>query len=163
MMADGSATSVAGLMTDDHLLRDFLVDEVPMSVRELLLDAPGLMTTDLMVVRLAGAVFKERRGHLTGLLSDEQERVVVDALLELPPEIRLWTLSEAMLPSARLMVEYSITLWVALGLVGAKANSLYFGADERNVGRNLFTAAGALEVPVLLVDHESGVARIVKP
>jgi hypothetical protein len=155
--------AISGVMVDDHLLRDFLVQDVPLSVREILLDAPAVMTTDLMVVRLAGAVFKARSGSLAGALSPEQEHLVVESLIELPPAIQVWGLAGCMVRVARLSVDYSISTWLALGLEGARVNSLYFGADERNIGRHFLSAAAALDVPVLLVDENHESCRVVKP
>ncbi len=68
---------------DDHLLRDFLADDVPEELATVLVDHQPA-TTNHYLYRLARSVVSARGGALTGGWTVEQRRALGSELLSLP-------------------------------------------------------------------------------
>jgi hypothetical protein len=79
---------VTRAILDDHLLRDLLADEVPPTLRRLLVEHEPA-TTNHYLYRLARSVVASRGGVLTGSWSAEQRRALGARLVELPPDVEV--------------------------------------------------------------------------
>lgn len=73
---------------DDHLLRDFLADDLPGELTDLLADHEPA-TTNLYLYRLSKSVIAARGGALTGAWSVESRRALGATLLDLPERVEV--------------------------------------------------------------------------
>ncbi len=75
-------------LLDDHLLRDFLADDSPDELTDLLA-AHEPATTNLYLYRLSRSVIAARGGTLTATWSVERRRALGAKLLSLPENIKV--------------------------------------------------------------------------
>ena len=104
---------------DDHLLRDFLADDVPAELHDVLTDHEPA-TTNLYLYRLGRSVVAATGGALTGSWDAPRRRVLGERLLALPPDVEVVPMEELAFRMAEIVATHRVSTLGAEAVAAAE-------------------------------------------
>jgi hypothetical protein len=134
---------VTKAVLDDHLLRDFLTDELSDDLAALLaLNEPA--TTNLYLYRLSRSVVSARGGALTGAWPLEQRRELGRRLIVLPDRIEVVPLSQLTYRMAEIADAHRVSTLGAEAVAAAERLNSPLCVWEGDDGPGIRAASGTL-------------------
>lgn len=137
------------IILDDHLLRDFLADDIPDELTDLL-TAHEPATTNLYLYRLSKSVLAARGGALTGSWSVASRRALGATLLSLPESIEVVPIRTISYRMAEIAADYRVSTLGAEGVAAAEYLAAPLCVWEGDDGPGIRAA-----MTILSLDHRT--------
>jgi hypothetical protein len=143
---------VTSAVLDDHLLRDFLADDLSEDLRRLLGDYEPA-TTNLFFYRLCRSVVSARGGTLTGSWAPERRRALGAQLLTLSENIQIVPIRSLAYRMAEIADTYRVSTLGAEAVAAAEHLGASLCVWEGDDGPGIHAAAVTLGVSYRTVAH----------
>lgn len=146
---------MTSVVLDDHLLRDFLSDDVGAELADVLNDFEPA-TTNLFLFRLCRSVRAGRGGAITGSWSSAARVALGQRLLTLPDTVRVVPMSDIALDMATVVANHGVSTLGAEAIAAASRLGGPLCVWAGDDGPRIRAAAVAGELRYLTLDRGDG-------